>query len=67
MVMKKMKGIKLKVHFIVGNDIERPEYIANNLKKWLRIAPRVHNMEPTGTLPKYRGQTTRGSKDGLIL
>jgi hypothetical protein len=24
---KKMKEIKLKVHFIVGNDIERSEYI----------------------------------------
>jgi hypothetical protein len=33
MVLKKMKGIKPKVHFIVGNDIERSEYISNNLKK----------------------------------
>jgi hypothetical protein len=32
MVLKKMKVIKLKVHFIVGNGIERSEYIANNLK-----------------------------------
>jgi hypothetical protein len=35
MVLKKIKGIKPKVHFIVENDTERLEYIANNLKKWL--------------------------------
>jgi hypothetical protein len=29
-----MKGIKLKVHFIAGNGIERSEYIESNLKKW---------------------------------
>jgi hypothetical protein len=27
----------------------------------------VHNMGPTRTLPKYRGQTSIGSKDGIIL
>jgi len=53
MVLNKMKGIKLKVHFIVGNDIERSEYTANNLKKSLCIIPRVHNMGSTRTLPKY--------------
>jgi hypothetical protein len=33
MVLKKMKEIKLEVHFTVGNDTERSEYIASNLKK----------------------------------
>jgi len=31
--VEKMKEIKLKVHFTVGNDTERSEYIASNLKK----------------------------------
>jgi hypothetical protein len=31
--VEKMKETILKVHFIVGNDIERSEYIASNIKK----------------------------------
>lgn len=33
MALEKMKETKLKVHFIVGNDIGRSEYIESNLKE----------------------------------
>jgi hypothetical protein len=65
--VEKNERNELKFHFIVGNDTERLEYIANNLKKWLCIAPRVHTLGLTRILPKYRGQTSTGSKDGIIL